>query len=87
MKKERDPGVARALQARMAERNINQVDLAEAAGVSRPTLAWLVNDGIGHLETLKRVCRELNIPISDILKRAELIRDELRDDAATEVAP
>ena len=86
MEKKADVALARAIQARMAERQMNQTQLEMETGVSRSTLAWLIKDGIGHLETFGRVCRALGIQPAQLLARADRLREELRDEAAAGTA-
>ena len=47
--------LGRGVRALRLQRNITQAELARRAGISRPTLSALENDGKGSLVTLARV--------------------------------
>jgi transcriptional regulator with XRE-family HTH domain len=53
--------IARRVQRARLDRQMTQADLAEAAGVARPTIERFEASGSGQLTTLVRVLRALNL--------------------------
>ncbi len=53
--------IARRVQRARLDRQLTQADLAEAAGVSRPTIERFEASGTAQLTTLVRVLRALNL--------------------------
>ncbi|HXV01918.1 MAG TPA: helix-turn-helix transcriptional regulator [Caulobacteraceae bacterium] len=63
--------VARRVRRARLDRRMTQADLAEAAGVSRPTIERFEASGAGQLTTLARILRAL-----DLLDRLDVLLPE-----------
>lgn len=56
------------IQVILAEKEMNQTDLAVKIGVSRQQVNEILSRGTCSLKTLGRISKALNVPVSEIIK-------------------